>query len=347
MDYTSSPQNVVHQATGHRMHEDNQALPTVLTDADVNQVIWSLMEIVTQSGLAPQAFSADTPASYRVLREALKKLYVQRTGDVNLTGDYFTTGSMHALAFQCAPDFYMVLSGGNPAIAFDAGDFMSYDRTNNYFNFYANGVNVLYVGPADGPARINDATTANGLVRKSQMDRLWSVGDLKEATGTTAGSDWAAPVGQVLVRSSYPELWAFAQGSGNLAASEAEWFAGRWGAYSPGDGSTTFRVPDLRSENRSMPDLGRGIDGALNAGWKYDQSIQGHNHFFALHTEGGSAPGPRGVLAASDRGGDNGGTANTDGSNNYGHNTGYYTTGTGGAFTRQRGVSIPLFLKIR
>jgi microcystin-dependent protein len=187
--------------------------------------------------------------------------------------------------------------------------------------------NRLFVNGTDGPARGDDATTANGLVRKSQMDRGWQVGDLKEATGTTAGSDWAAPVGQELVRASYPELWTFAQASGNIDT-DAAWAAGKWGGYSTGNGTTTFRLPDLRAENRSMPDLGRGIDTTLVAGTKYDQSIQSHNHTVvaAIHGPGSNAyPG---------------GGAFSGGST-------IQSSYSGGSWTRQRGVSIPLYLKIR
>jgi len=159
---------------------------------------------------------------------------IGRTGDTGLTGDYFTTGSVHALAFQCAPDFYMVLSGGNPAIAFDAGDFMSYDRTNNYFNFYANGVNVLYVGPADGPARITDATTANGLVRKSQMDAavgaLFYAGDFKDSYQTADHGRWLLTTGPIR------SIGNAASGATALANADASaLFAVLWNAIGNGD----------------------------------------------------------------------------------------------------------------
>lgn len=50
--------------------------------------------------------------------------------------------------------------------------------------------------------------------------------------------------GAVLLRSSYPELWAFAQDT--HLASEADYHNnGHWGKFSTGDGSTTFRVPNM------------------------------------------------------------------------------------------------------
>lgn len=64
--------------------------------------------------------------------------------------------------------------------------------------------------------------------------------------------------GALLSRATYPDLWAYALASGNLVANDGAWAPG--GQYSPGDGSTTFRVPDLRSEFPRFADDGRGID---------------------------------------------------------------------------------------
>lgn len=75
MDYTSSPNYVTHYGTGQRMHEANQALPTVVSDQDMNMVLWSLMEVVKESGLPGIPFSKDNPTSYQRLRDALRALY--------------------------------------------------------------------------------------------------------------------------------------------------------------------------------------------------------------------------------------------------------------------------------
>src|SRR5690606_7939865 len=48
--------------------------------------------------------------------------------------------------------------------------------------------------------------------------------------------------GSAISRTTYADLWAFAQTSGNLAASEGAKEAGQFG---PGNGSTTFTLPDL------------------------------------------------------------------------------------------------------
>jgi microcystin-dependent protein len=52
--------------------------------------------------------------------------------------------------------------------------------------------------------------------------------------------------GQFLSRETYSALWAFAQASSNLV-SDADWVLGNQnGAFSDGDGVTTFRLPDYR-----------------------------------------------------------------------------------------------------
>lgn len=57
--------------------------------------------------------------------------------------------------------------------------------------------------------------------------------------------------GAELLRSDYQNLWTFANNSGNIV-SETDWNADNQGAFSTGNGTTTFRIPDAR---------GRGIIG--------------------------------------------------------------------------------------
>ncbi|HCD2002659.1 TPA: tail fiber domain-containing protein [Citrobacter farmeri] len=71
--------------------------------------------------------------------------------------------------------------------------------------------------------------------------------------------------GQTLNRADWPELWAHAQM--HTPISDADWLAnsGKRGNYSNGDGSTTFRVPDINGvQSGSIPGLfGRGDQGGL------------------------------------------------------------------------------------
>lgn len=69
------------------------------------------------------------------------------------------------------------------------------------------------------------------------------VGEVKFMSGTQTPAGFVKANGQLLQRSQYPLLWAYAQASGLLTATDAAWVDGQ---YSPGDGTTTFRIPDYR-----------------------------------------------------------------------------------------------------
>ncbi|HGL4259507.1 tail fiber domain-containing protein [Burkholderia dolosa] len=71
MDYTTSIDNVVHGATGHRMHTDSAAVTTAWSGGDANMVIWSLMEILNAAGIEGRAFNPDDKESYTRLRDAV------------------------------------------------------------------------------------------------------------------------------------------------------------------------------------------------------------------------------------------------------------------------------------
>ncbi|MEB2508919.1 phage tail protein [Burkholderia multivorans] len=77
MDYTTSLDNVVHGATGRRMHSDSIAVPTVWSGNDANMVIWSMMEMLKLANVAGQAFNPDDEASYTRFREALLKVFAK------------------------------------------------------------------------------------------------------------------------------------------------------------------------------------------------------------------------------------------------------------------------------
>lgn len=96
------------------------------------------------------------------------------------------------------------------------------------------------------------------------------LGTLIWLTGTVAPAGYVAASGQLLSRAAYPDFWAWVQTSGNLSASDAAWTEGK---YSPGDGTTTFRVPDMRDGFvRGLAATGRTI-GSTQAG-----QVQAHKH---------------------------------------------------------------------
>jgi phage-related tail fiber protein len=88
---------------------------------------------------------------------------------------------------------------------------------------------------------------------------------------------WIKANGALLSRTDYADLWAEAQDSG-LLVSEATWAANNWGCYSTGNGSTTFRIPDLRAEFLRAVDDGRGVDSGRTVGSWQDNMIKPHAH---------------------------------------------------------------------
>lgn len=85
---------------------------------------------------------------------------------------------------------------------------------------------------------VDDAQQELGLGRMPIGTVLW-------VAGTTAPASTLALAGQTITRAAYPDLWTWVKASGNLAATEG---AKGIGEFGPGDGSTTFTLPDLRDQ---------------------------------------------------------------------------------------------------
>lgn len=93
--------------------------------------------------------------------------------------------------------------------------------------------------------------------------------------GTTAPPGFIKKNGALLSRSTYAALWAYAQASGNMAATDGVWQVGQ---FSPGDGATTFRIPDGRGGFVRGLDDGRGVDISRGIGTEQEDAMQGHRH---------------------------------------------------------------------
>jgi microcystin-dependent protein len=79
--------------------------------------------------------------------------------------------------------------------------------------------------------------------------------------------------GALLSRTTYANLWSFAQTYGKLV-SDATWSAGAFGAFSTGDGSTTFRIPAINGY------FIRGVydETSYTIGTYVADSFAAHNH---------------------------------------------------------------------
>jgi microcystin-dependent protein len=105
--------------------------------------------------------------------------------------------------------------------------------------------------------------------------RLTPVGAVIYVPSSTPPEGWIKANGAAISRVDFAGLWAYAQGSGNLAASQASKQLGQFG---PGNGTTTFTLPDLRAEFIRGFDDGRSIDTARTLGSSQDDAFELHAH---------------------------------------------------------------------
>lgn len=116
--------------------------------------------------------------------------------------------------------FSMYVSGGAAIINFDPNDYIQFIRSTNVVDVVVGGSSRLTVG-SSGPERPDDATTANGLVRKSQLDSAvsaaFAAGDTKYSYQTADHGRWLLVTG--------PQRTIGNAGSGATARANADTLA--------------------------------------------------------------------------------------------------------------------------
>jgi chemotaxis protein histidine kinase CheA len=130
-------------------------------------------------------------------------------------------------------------------------------------------INMPVINPGDAGKAVVAKDTEDGYV----LANISRVGELTWLTATAVPSGVPAVIanGASLSRTTYAALWAFAQSSGNLAASQG---AKQDGQYGPGDGSTTFTIPDLVTDGRFI----RAKTASAAMGAEQEDAFQGHRH---------------------------------------------------------------------
>ena len=172
------------------------------------------------------------------------------------------------------------------------------------------GVKPIYKGsntalangdiPAAGyPIQLNWSESLNCWIMQNPATGILvsavPTGAIVQFPCATAPAGYLLCNGQTVSRTTYAALWTFAQSSGNLAASDVAWVQGQ---FSPGDGSTTFRLPQYGGYFLRSRDNGNGIDpsrtlgsvqGSQNQAHTHGVADPGHNHTFGIATV--AAPG--------------------------------------------------------
>ena len=150
------------------------------------------------------------------------------------------------------------------------------------------------------PIQLNWSSVFNAWVQQNPATGISTipVGSIFKFPCTTAPTGFLIANGQLLSRSLYPNLYSFAAGSGNIV-SDSAWTAGAYGAFSSGDGSTTFRLPQLGGYFLRSLDNGNGIDPSRTLGTVQSSQNLTHNHTASVsitdpghsHTAGVNDPG--------------------------------------------------------
>jgi hypothetical protein len=149
MDYTGSNSYTTDVSTGNRMHSQAQAVPTAVSDSDLNGLIWELLSVIRGAGITPLAFDKTIPATYSQVYSAVQTLIANAvaasTGNGLKTPVRFTsTGNvvLSGLGTQ---------AGGDWGVALTAGDrILPKDQTTG-------SQNGIYIAAAGAWARATDA----------------------------------------------------------------------------------------------------------------------------------------------------------------------------------------------
>lgn len=100
----------------------------------------------------------------------------------------------------------------------------------------------------------------------------------------TPPAGWLECNGSLVSRETYPELWAYAQSSGNILAEDT---TANEGHFTVGDGLTTFRLPNPQGTFFRVLDKTRGVDpdSCRVVGSEQMDAFKSHTHLLGTTTE--------------------------------------------------------------
>ena len=135
------------------------------------------------------------------------------------------------------------------------------------------GLNITLYAPLNSPA-LTGTPTAPTAAQGTNTTQIATTAFVR------AEAAFAAPVGSVqyFALPSAPAGWIKANGAEVSRTTYAALFAAIGTTYGAGNGSTTFKLPDLRGEFIRGWDEGRGADpGRVFGSWQGDE-FRSHNH---------------------------------------------------------------------
>lgn len=153
---------------------------------------------------------------------------------------------------------------------------------------------------SDNSTRI---ATTNYVIQR--VNQSVAVGSIHFFPSISTPNGYLKLEGQLVSRTTYAELWTFAQNSNNIL-SDAGWIKG---AFSLGNGTTNFRLPDYRGQFLRVYDPTQTIDIDRNNIWEEQgDEFKSHTHTAALVGESAG-----GTFAGGNGGNDGTGTTNPTG----------------------------------
>mgnify|MGYP006109381473 CR=1 FL=1 len=118
----------------------------------------------------------------------------------------------------------------------------------------------------------------DSLIREIRLQQVGQISAFTRTVAAGAPDGWLRMAGQTVSRTTYADLWNYAQNSGLLASSSGAKTAAQFG---PGNGTSTFALPDYRG-----PFL-RGLDDSRNAGVVQGDQNKQHSHSGSSGNAGG------------------------------------------------------------
>lgn len=232
-----------------------------ITMTDANVVLTTSNGAADQARSAVLVFNGTNTAIRNIQVPTVSKVYIVKNATINSFALTMNTSAIGSVAATI------------PA--------------NSVYQVYCDGTSVFLVQPiinagAVGLGNVDNTSDVNKPVSTAQAAAILSAsptGHVAAMITKTAPTGWLPLTGQLISRTTYATLWAFAQASGMIAGSDATWSSSSlFGQFSPGDGSTTFRVPFYAGYFLRPWVASGGIDSGRNAGDVQASANLAHNH---------------------------------------------------------------------